>query len=153
VVKHDSPAVVIYSCKNKSHYATWNTSLHNFLPMESDYYACDEYVEIVGEKGVIFIPGCTGSFFESCGDSAPGQAGVHWVDETGEWHSKTDMETNWRSSFMSCSKEFIDGIREDREIELTPKEARYILQIGLAIIRSARNNFRETKIKSIRDKP
>jgi hypothetical protein len=52
--------------------------------MDSDYYACDEYVEIVGEKGAIFIPGCTGNFFENCGSSAPGQAGVHWVDEKGE---------------------------------------------------------------------
>ena len=153
VIKFDTPAVVIYSCKNKSCYGTWNASLHNFLPMESDFYACDEYVEIVGEKGLIFIPGCTGSFFESCGDSAPGQAGVHWVDETGKWHSKTDLETNWSSSFLNCSKEFIEGIREDREIELTPEEARYILQIGLAIIRSVRSNFKEVKLKDVKDKP
>jgi len=25
----------------------------------------------------IIIPGCTGNFFENCGSSAPGQAGVH----------------------------------------------------------------------------
>jgi len=153
VIKHDTPAVVVYSCKNKSHYGTWNTSLHKFLPMESDYYACDEYVEIVGEKGIIYVPGCTGSFFESCRDSAPGQAGVHWVDENGEWYSKIDMDTDWASSFINCSREFIEGIKEDREIELNPKEARYILQIGLAIIRSVRNNYQEIKINDIRDKP
>ena len=121
--------------------------------MESDYYACDEYVEIVGEKGVIFIPGCTGNFFEKSGSSAPGQAGVHWVDEKGEWHSNTEMETDWKSSFVNCSREFIEGIKEDREIELNPKEARDILQIGLAIIRSVRNQFKEIKIKDIRDAP
>jgi predicted dehydrogenase len=153
VIKHDTPAVVIYSCKDKSHYATWSASLHKFVPMHSDYYSCDEYVEIVGEKGAIFIPGCTGSFFENCGDSAPGQAGVHWVDENGTWHSKSDIETNWASSFLNCSKEFIEGIKEDREIELNPKEARYILQIGLAIIRSVRSNFQEIKVKSIKDTP
>ncbi len=153
VVRHDTPSVVIYSCKNKAHYGTWNVSLHKFLPMESDFYACDEYVEIIGEKGAIFIPGCTGSFFESCGASAPGQAGVHWVDETGKWHSKIDLDTTWDSSFINCSREFIEGIREDRDIDLTPKEARYILQIGLAVVRSIRNNFKEVKIKDITDKP
>ena len=153
VVKHDAPAVIVYSCEDKSHYATWNTSIHKFIPMESDYYACDEYAEIFGEKGAIYIPGCTGSFFESCGDRAPGQAGVHWVTEAGEWHSKTDIETDWAVSFLKCSKEFIDGIREDREIELNPIEARYILQIGIAIIRSVREKFREVKIKEITDKP
>jgi predicted dehydrogenase len=153
VIKHDTPSVVIYSCKNKSHYGTWNVSIHNFLPMNSDYYACDEYIEVVGEKGVIFVPGCTGSFFESCGDAAPGQAGVHWVNEQGEWHSKIDIETNWASSFTNCSKEFINGIRENREIEVNPQEARKILQIGLAIIRSIRNNFQEIKVKDVLDKP
>lgn len=153
VIKHDTPAVVIYSCKDKIHYGTWNASLHDFLPMESDYYACDEYVEIVGEKGAIFIPGCTGRFFEYCGESAPGQPGVHWVDEKGEWHSHLDLDTSWESSFINCSREFIEGIRADREIELAPKEARYILQIGLAIVRSVRTNFKEVKIKSIKDKP
>ncbi|MHA2256149.1 MAG: Gfo/Idh/MocA family protein, partial [Candidatus Heimdallarchaeaceae archaeon] len=123
VVKHDTPSVVVYSCKNKSHYGTWNVSTHKFLPMKSDYYACDEYVEIIGEKGAIFLPGCTGSFFESCGDAAPGQAGVHWIDETGNWHSETDIETDWSASFLSCSKAFIEGIREDKDIELTPEEA------------------------------
>ncbi len=153
VLKHDTPSVVIYSCKNKSHYATWNVSVHKFMPMESNYYASDEYVEIVGEKGAIFIPGCTGSFFENCGSSAPGQAGVHWIDEKGKWHSNTEMDTDWMSSFVNCSREFIEGIREDREIELNPMEARYILKIGLAILRSVRNNFKEIKIKDIRDAP
>lgn len=153
VIKYDTPAVVIYSCKNKSHYATWNASIHKFFPMESDYYACDEYVEIVGEKGIIYIPGCTGNFFESCGSSAPGQAGVHWVDEEGNRHSNTELDTEWMTSFLNCSKEFIDGIREEREIELNPYEARYILQIDLAIIRSVRNKFQEIKVKDITDKP
>ena len=153
VIKHDTPAVVIYSCKNKSHYGTWNTSVHDFLPMESDHYACDEYMEIVGEKGIIFIPGCTGKFFESCGESAPGQAGVHWVDETGQWNSKLDIDTSWSSSFLNCSREFIDGFREDKDMELNPKEARYILQLGLAIVRSIRENFREVKVKEIIDGP
>ena len=153
VIKHDTPSVVIYSCRNKSHYGTWNTSTHKFLPMQSDYYACDEYVEIVGEKGIIFIPGCTGSFFESCGDAAPGQSGVHWVDEEGEWHSNTEIETNWKASFINCSRDFIEGIRENRDIELNPDDARNILQIGLAVIRSVRNGFIEVKIEEITDKP
>ncbi|MHA1202759.1 MAG: hypothetical protein ACTSQ4_09575 [Candidatus Heimdallarchaeaceae archaeon] len=63
------------------------------------------------------------------------------------------MKTDWMSSFVNCSREFIEGIREDREIELNPKEARYILKIGLAIIRSVRNSFKEIKIKGIVNAP
>ena len=152
-IKWDLPSVVIYSCKNKSHYATWNTSLHDFIPMNSKYYGCDEYVSIFGEKGAIYIPGCTGSWFNECGDHAPGQAGIHWMDEKGKRHKDTSIDTDWLTSFINCSREFIEAIRDDRQPEVNPQEARYILQIGLAIIRSVRNNFQEVKIKDVLDKP
>jgi hypothetical protein len=38
-------------------------------------------------------------------------------------------------------------------MELTPQDARYILQIGLAIIRSIRHGFQEVKLKDIKDGP
>jgi predicted dehydrogenase len=152
-IKMDQPTVVIYSCKNKSHYGTWNSSTHNSLPLKSKYYGCDEWVEIFGSKGSVWIPGCTGSFFEeACASEGPTKAGVHWIGKNdSNWHSLTDIDTDWASSFINCSKEFIEALRADRQPEVNPQEARYILQIGLAILTSLRNNFREVKIKEITD--
>ncbi len=152
-IKWDLPSSMIYICKNKANFATWNTSLHDFIPMHSKYYGCDEYVSIFGEKGAIYIPGCTGSWFKDCGDHAPGQAGIHWQDEKGHRHKDIEVDTDWLASFTNCSREFINAIHEDRQPEVNPQEARYILQIGLAAIRSARSNFREIKLKDIKDKP
>jgi predicted dehydrogenase len=152
-VKLDTPTVIVYSCKNKAHYGTWNTSTHGRVPMHSKYYGCDEYVDIVGDNGAIFIPGCTGSFFEDCDTSGPGKAGVHWVEKDGVWKSDLTVNTDWADSFVNCSREFIEAIREDRQPEVNPKEARYILQIGLGIIRSVRNNFKEVKLKDVIDTP
>lgn len=152
-VKWDLPASVIYTCKDSAKFANWNTSMHDFFPMHSDYYGCDEYVEIYGEKGAIYLPGCTGSFYESANENGPGKAGVHWVDSTGKWYSDCSMNTDWARSFINCSHEFIKAIKEDRQPAVTPEDARYILQIALATMRSVRNNSRLVPLNEIKDKP
>lgn len=147
-IRWDTPASVIYTCKNKSHYATWSTSLHNFFPMQSDYYPCDEYMDIIGEKGAIFVPGCTGSWFKDP-NSGPGQEGIHWCTEDGKWHKDTSLNSDWGQSFINCSKNFIQSIKNDRQAALSPKEARYILQIALATVKSTREGYREVKLNEI----
>jgi len=151
VINLDTPSVIIYSCKTKYRYATWNTSIHDFVPMNNKYYGCDEIVDITGSEGQIIVAGCTGSFYSNC--NAGGlKAGVHWISKDGKWHSITNIETDWAKSFINCSRAFVEGLRNDAEnIELNPDEARYILKIGLAIISSIRNNFREINLKEIKD--
>ncbi|WP_457557468.1 Gfo/Idh/MocA family protein [Candidatus Harpocratesius sp.] len=146
----DSPSNITYICKNKSHYATWSQNVQDFFPMHTDYYNCDEYMDIIGEKGAIFIPGCTGSWFKAC-EAGPGKEGVHWCTEDGKWHSDTSMNSNWQQSFINCSQHFIESIREDKTPQLTPEDARYILQIALAAVKSSREHYREVKLKEIED--
>ncbi|MHA1340437.1 MAG: Gfo/Idh/MocA family protein [Promethearchaeota archaeon] len=151
LISLDTPCVIVYSCKTKYKYGTWNVSIHEFTPMKNLYYACDEIVDIIGSSGHIIVPGCTGSLYEYCEEGGI-KAGVHWVGKDGIWHSDTEIDTDWATSFINCSRAFIEGLRNNSDnIELTPKEARYILQIGLAIISSIRNNFREVKLKEIKD--
>ena len=108
----------------------------------------------MGTKGGIFIPGCTGNFFTKCTDAGPGQAGIHWVDETGEWHKDVEIDTDWQTSFTNCSQAFIEGIRNNQKnIQMDPATARYILQIDLAVISSVRQNFKEIKLKDVKDGP
>lgn len=150
-IKLDTPSVMIYSCKNKAHYGTWNTSNHDYIPMDSPYYGCDEFVDIIGEKGLIMVPGCTGSFYEACSDAGI-QAGVHWVGDDGVWKKDLNVDNDWATSFVNCSRAFVEGLRKGKEqIELTPEEGRYIMKIGLAILTSIRNDFREVNLKEIKD--
>ncbi|MHA1888772.1 MAG: Gfo/Idh/MocA family protein, partial [Promethearchaeota archaeon] len=146
----DSPSNVTYICKNKSHYATWSQSTQDFFPMHTDYYNCDEYMDVIGEKGAIFIPGCTGSWYKQC-EAGPGKEGVHWCTEDGKWHSDTTMNSDWKQSFINCSRHFIESLRTGKQLQLSPTDAKYILQIALAVVKSSRENFRLVKIKEIVD--
>lgn len=152
-VKLDSPSVMIYVCKNKSHYGVWNTTYVDFVPMKSNYYGDDEHCEIVGQHGMIIVPGCTGRMFENTPEYGPGRPGVHWIGKDGVWHTDTSMDTDWAASFVLCSKAFIEGIKTGTQCDLSGEEARYILQITLGLIRSTRNNFQMVKLKDITDKP
>ncbi|MHA1229579.1 MAG: Gfo/Idh/MocA family protein [Candidatus Helarchaeota archaeon] len=146
----DMPAVVIYKVSNTK-YGVWNCSIGNNLPIKSDYYGCDEFVEIQGDKGIIFINGCTGNMFVDCNCGGPGKPGVYWLDKNGIWHSDCQMETNWKYSFINSTKHFIKCIKEDLKPILDGKTAREILQISLAMVKSIRSNNIDIEVSSIKD--
>ncbi len=84
----------------------------------------------------------------------PAKQEFHWVDETGEWHKDVEIDTDWQTSFTNCSQAFIEGIRNNQKnIQMDPATARYILQIDLAVISSVRQNFKEIKLKDVKDGP
>jgi len=146
----DSPAIVIYKVSNTK-YGTWNSSMGTNLPIKSDYYGCDEYVEIQGNKGIIFINGCTGNMFVDCEGGGPGKPGVYWIDENGDWHEERQMNTNWKYSFINSSKHFIKCIKEDLDPILNGNDAREILQIALAMVKSLRLQNIDIPVSSIKD--
>ena len=153
IVKLDAPSVLMYLCKNKSHHGVFNSSFHDFLPMKANYYGCDEYCDISGEWGVIIVPGHTGKLFHNTPELGPARPGVHWIGKDGVWHSDMSMETDWAVSFLNCSKAFIEGIKTGKQVDLSPKDARHVLQMALGFIRSVRNNFQMVKLKDVTDKP
>ncbi|MFX1298747.1 MAG: hypothetical protein ACFFD2_28295, partial [Promethearchaeota archaeon] len=147
----DMPAVVIYKTKSSAKYGVWNISVGPKLPIQSDYYGCDEFVEIQGSKGIIYVNGCTGNMFVGCDCGGPGGPGLYWIDSKGAWHSECDMKTNWKWSFINSTHHFIEAIKNDTDPILTGKQAREILQITLATVKSIRTNSQDVKCKSIVD--
>lgn len=89
-----------------------------------------------------------------CESSAtgPGQPGVYWIDERGKWHEDTAMPNNWKHSFINCTRHFIDAlVKEDTIPQLEPKIARCILQIDLAVIKSAQLDAQPVQVDRIAD--
>ncbi len=153
VIRWDTPAVVIYETKRDNKYGIWNVSLGSHLPIESDYYGGDEFLEIQGSKGIIFVNGCTGNMFVKSAKTGPGKPGVYWLDESGTWNEDLSMPTNWKYSFINSTRNFVDAINGKASAQLEPKLARYILQIDLAIMRSMKNDAKPVEVESIVDTP
>ncbi len=149
VVPVDAPALVSYKTKGIE-YGTWNVSMSQKLPIRSDYYGCEEQLELHCEHGLVWINGCTGNMFAGC-EKGPGEPGVYWLDPKGTWHHDCSMQTNWKYSFMECTRDFIDAIKQDRPPYRSGKEARHVLQVDLAMVASLRSGSCDFKVARITD--
>jgi predicted dehydrogenase len=166
VVKVDMPAVTIYETKKASRYGTWNANYVNALPLHSNYFSCEEYLEITGRKGIIIVPGCTGNLFIGCDCGGPGQPGTYWFSqdegkegEAGTWKADCSMETDWSYSFIDCTRHFASLLAKDEWFDdsdprpLQAEKGRQILAISLAMIRSLRVDGNKVNVKDIKDAP
>ncbi|HMF29937.1 MAG TPA: Gfo/Idh/MocA family oxidoreductase [Candidatus Lokiarchaeia archaeon] len=150
VIKLDVPAVVSYKTRDAA-YGTWNVSMTQSAPIRSDYYGCEEAVEIHCEQGIIWVNGCTGNMFVGCECGGPGAPGVYWIDRKGTWQSDCSMDSNWKYSFLACSRDFFEAIKEDRAPYRSGAEARHVLQVDLAMVASLRTGFSDFKVSAITD--
>ncbi len=150
VLKADVPAVILYK-KSHDKFGTWVISQTPFAPIRSNYYGEDEQVEIHGANGILWINGLTGRMFENCHQGGPGQPGLFWIDRDGEWHQELPEQTDWKWSFINCTRHFIKCVKDDAEPILNGKDARDILQISLAMVKSLRSGFVDVPVKSIKD--
>jgi len=127
----DAPAMLIWKYRDGARFGCWETVGHPRLVVRSDYYANDEWVEITGSEGLVWVNQCSGHMLER-----PAMV-LYRQGKMTEYH---DLETDWASSFVRGVHDFIDAIREDRECSLSGEEAREILRFSLAAHLSAREH-------------
>jgi predicted dehydrogenase len=125
----DAPAVLMWKHREGLRYGSWETLGSHELMVRSKYYAGDEWVEITGSRGVIWVNRCSGEMLE-------GPAVILYRD--GETHAFHDLETDWGASFRLAGQDFVAAIGEGRSCSLTGAEGREVLQFSLAAHRSAR---------------
>jgi len=171
LVKFDSPAVIIYETKKANRYGIWNVNTGKNIPLHSYYFGCDEALEITGSNGIIMAPGCTGNLFVGCDCGGPGKPGVYWfskeneiqeetsLPDAGTWKSDCSMETDWKYSFINCTRHLATLLAKDEwfdesdPLPVKDNQGKQILGINLGIVRSLRNDGAKVLIKDIKDGP
>lgn len=125
----DSPAVVMWRCEQAPRFGTWEASASADLVVPSKYYANDEWLEITGSRGVLWVNRCSGEML-------PSPPLVIYRD--GETQAVEDVETDWAASFVEGVRSFVRAIREGGEPELSAADAREVLRFSIAAHQSAR---------------
>lgn len=126
---YDAPAMFIWKHREGIRYGSWETVASSRLTVPSRYYANDDWVEITGNEGLIWVNQCSGHMLERP------PVVLYRDGEVREFH---DLETDWGQSFVLGVRDFIDAILEDRDCSLSGPEAREILRFSLAAHLSAR---------------
>ncbi len=128
-VQIDSPAVVMWRHAQPRRFGTWETIDSVDMMVRSHYYSNDEWVEITGSRGLIWVNRCTGRMLEQ-----PPLV----VYRDGETRAVHDIETDWAASFVAGTLDFLKAVREGGRPQLTAEDGREVLRFALAAQRSAR---------------
>lgn len=127
----DAPAIISWKHKKQRCFGSMEIVYSDKMTMETDYYPCDDRVEISGTKGVIWVTRCTAKML----DLAPV---ILFKDK--KITEFTDMDTDWAVSFKRSSHNFINAIKGTEEVNLSGERAREIMRFVLASMESSKIN-------------
>jgi predicted dehydrogenase len=136
----DSPAVAIWKYRNAEKYGSFEAITSYDILVRSKYTPEDEWVELTGGRGFIWVNGCTSRLL----DRPPV---VMYRD--GLTTEFSDMDSDWAASFIAGVHDFADAILQGRQTPLTGEEGKVVLQFCRAIQLSAKEG-REVRPEEIR---
>jgi predicted dehydrogenase len=98
------------------------------MPIRSRYYKADEFFEIHGSRGILWVTRCTGEML----DLPP----VMLIRGTETQSFQVPMD--WRTGFDGAARDFVDGLLEGRQPAQDVHIAKKVLQVPLAIYEASR---------------
>lgn len=131
VFYEDAPSVIVWRYKDSQRFGVFDISYAKDMEINSDYYACDERVEITGTRGVLWVTRCTGKML---------QVPTLLIYRDCQMHAYENLRDDWADSFVDSTKDFIEAILAGRAPRLTGEDGREVLKFSLAAIRSGREN-------------
>jgi len=136
----DSPAVVIWKYKHAEKYGSFEVVTSYDIHVRSKYTPEDEWVELTGSRGFIWVTRCTSNLL----DRPPV---VMYRD--GVTTEFSDMDSDWATSFIAGLHDFADGVIRGRQPALTGEEGKVVIQFCRAVQLSAKEG-REVRPEEIK---
>jgi predicted dehydrogenase len=128
IVKIDAPAAIMFQYKSSHQYGLFDIEYTPKMRIFSDYYADDDRIEVIGEKGVLFINRYT----------------TRTVDLPELMLFKDGKTTpipldgvEWHDSFIATTNDFIDKLKSGGQPRLDGPTGKAVLQFTLAAVQSA----------------
>ena len=124
----DCPAVMMWKYKEGVKYGSCEYVHATDIEVPSSYYSNDEWIEISGSGGIIFVRRGTGLINEGPVVSVFNKDG---------WSHYNDIESDWSMGFIGSAYNFINAIKGIEKPLLSGAEGREILKLDLAISKSS----------------
>jgi len=128
IVKIDAPAVIMFQYKSSRRYGMLDIEYTPNMRIYSDYYADDDRIEVIGEKGIIFINRYTAKTI----DLPP-----LMLFKDGRTTPLPIEGVEWHDSFIATTQDFIEKLKTGGQPSLDGPTGKAVLQFTLAALQSA----------------
>ncbi len=130
----EAPMAAIWEYERASLLGMMEVTYAPRMNIRSSYFGADEFFEIQGTDGFIWVTRCTGEML----DLAP----LIVYHSDGTTTSYSNLESNWLEGFKRSSKQFIDALLEGRpDPEMTPEMAIKTLQFCFAVYQASNDRL------------
>lgn len=128
IVKIDAPATIMFQFKADHRYGVLDIEYTPQMRIFSDYYADDDRIEIIGEKGILFINRYTARTID---------LPELMLFKDGKTTPIPVEGVEWHDSFIATTHDFIDKLKVGGQPRLDGYTGKAVLQFTLAAIQSA----------------
>jgi predicted dehydrogenase len=129
VAEVDAPATIMFQFKSPRRYGVLDFCHTPNMVMDTVYYADDDRVEVIGDKGILFVNRCTARTV----DLPP-----LMLFRDGKTYEIPVERFEWHDSFIDCTHHLIDVFGDGVEPVLDGPTGKAVLQFTLAAHISAR---------------
>jgi predicted dehydrogenase len=126
------PCAVIFEYEDPEVLGTMEVQYAPKLHMRSSYYGADEFFEITGDEGQIWVTRATGEML----DLAPVMlfTGTAEGRQTTEF---TDLDADWGAGFVRSSQHFVDSLVNGTPADMSVESAIKVLQLCFAVYQAS----------------
>jgi predicted dehydrogenase len=137
----EAPAVALFEYDRDDLLGMMEVSYAPDMFIRSDYYGADEFFEIQGTRGFIWVT-------RLCGNLHLSLAPVLLYEEDGRQTSFAELDASYDGSFRRSATAFVDGLLSGEAPDLDPEVATRALQLCFAVYQSS-NERRAGDLSSI----
>ena len=123
VAEVDAPATIMFQFKSPRRYGVLDFSHTPNMVMDSIYYSDDDRVEIIGDRGILFVNRCTARTVD---------LPELMMFRDGKTTPVTVDRVEWHDSFIDCTRHLLDVLREGGQPMLDGPAGKAVLQFSLA---------------------
>jgi predicted dehydrogenase len=96
--------------------------------LRSAYYGADEFVEVQGDEGFLWVTRCTGEMLD-----LPAVMLYRGDEKERSTTGYSDMDADWGTGFKRSSAHFVDSLLAGTEPDMTADDAAKVLQLCFAV--------------------
>jgi predicted dehydrogenase len=128
LVKIDAPAAIMFKFKADHRYGLLDIEHTPKMRIFSDYYADDDRIEVIGDKGILFINRYTTKTVD---------LPALMLFKDGKTTPIAVEGEEWHDSFIATTHDFIEKLKSGGQPRLDGRTGKAVLQFTLAALQSA----------------